>query len=359
MMSVGAVAGGAHPPGSWAQMKPLSRGRPPEEFTLRVPCPLSQQFALSHAADTHNFEIEGVRCVMELVNGTLVISASGFSTIASAAEFFRSLQHKFAQVAVAERIAASFPAQYATPIVAPYSFMPGDMRCAAHGWPALSISPLLVPPHDASIYPEHEYVAIGEVPAAFTPIFTYSLARLADKLGVQGSSPPTTDPVDERILLAASAYVHAARTTQWVWSFLLTVMTLEMLAHERRTSGETRSAIERLIGYAKDQYGTWQDVDLQRITDCLSQGYTISKTRALQELVKGYCAPGVALFPLTEVFTDAADCERKVREIYVVRSKYLHEGRIKTSLKLKYPFEVLSNAAIRSLEHILRILLAS
>src|SRR5574337_834308 len=176
-------------------MKPLSRGCPQEEFTLRVPCPLSQQVTLSDAAAPHNFEIEGVRGAIELINSTLVISASGFSTIASAGEFFRSLQYKFTKLAVEERIAASFPAQYAEPIVAPFSFMPNDMRCAAHGWPAQSIRPLLVPSHYASIYPEHEYVAIDEV-LAFTPMFTYSVARLAEKLGVQGNSQPTTDPLD-------------------------------------------------------------------------------------------------------------------------------------------------------------------
>jgi hypothetical protein len=52
-------------------MKPLSRGCPPEEFTLRVPCSLSQQFTLSDLATPHNFEVEGVHCTMELINSTL------------------------------------------------------------------------------------------------------------------------------------------------------------------------------------------------------------------------------------------------------------------------------------------------
>jgi hypothetical protein len=236
--------------------------------------------------------------------------------------------------------------------------MPDDMRCASHGWPAQSITPLLVPSYYASIYPEHEYVAIDEV-LAFTPTFTYSVARLAEKLGVQGSPRPTTEPLDETVLLAAWAYAHAARTTQWVWSFLLTVMTLEMLADERPTNSETRSAIAQLVGHAKDQYGGCQSVDLQRIQDCLRQACTISKTRALRDLVKKYCAPGVAASPLTDVFTDEADCEKKVGEIYKVRSKYVHEGRLKPSTKLKYPFAVLHNAALTSLGHILRILLAN
>jgi len=96
-------------------------------------------------------------------------------------------------------------------------------------------------------------------------------------------------------------------------------------------------------------------VDLQRIKDCLRQACTISKTRALRNLVKKYCAPGVAPSPLTDIFTDEADYEKKVGEIYRVRSKYVHEGRLKPSTKLKYPFEVLHNAALRSLGHILQI----
>lgn len=339
-------------------MHPYSRGKPPIEFSLRVSCELGQQFSLSDTSTPHGFNLRGVHCKAVHENACLLITATGFSSLMEAKEFFCELQGYIACVSLKERIAISVPTQLAEPVEADFSFMAEDSRCSSHGWPPEPIRPWLISNLGACVYPEHEYVAIGET-LRTVPHFSYSLASFVEGLRAATEHPSTSEPIDETLLVAIAGYTQASRSTQWVWSFLLTVMTLEMLATEATSSDETRAAVKNLVKLAELAYGDMPSVDLKRIHSCLNQAKSISKTSAVSDLVKKHCAPGVAPSPLTHRYTDAADCDRKVREIYNVRSTYVHEGRVASPHKLKYKFGELHSIAMESLGHILQAMLTA
>lgn len=334
-------------------MRPYSRGNPPIEFSLRVPCELGQQFSLDDTSAPYDFQLRGVHCKVTHENGCLLITVTGFPSLKEAKEFFYKLQSDIASVSLKKRIAISIPAQLNGPVEAGSSFIAGDSRCASHGWPPEVIRPLLISNLGACVYPEHEYVAIGET-FRVVPTFSHSLASFVEELRTVGEHPLASEPLDEVLLLAVAGYAQATRSTQWVWNFLLTVMTLEMLATETPSSDETRAAVKTLYKIAKYVFGDIPSVDLERIHTCLDQANSISKTSAVRTLVRKHCAPGVAPSPLTHLYTDAADCDDKVRAIYNVRSKYVHKGRVASSHEQTYRFDELYNIAMESLGHILQ-----
>lgn len=210
-------------------MRPYSRGTPPINFSLRVSCQLGQQFSLGENFTPQDFQIDNIKCKATVENGCLLIIASDFPTHNSAEIFFHKLQHKIAFVALQERIDISIPQHLTTPTKAHWNFIPNDSTCINHGWPSDSINPLLIPNLGACIYPEHEYVAISES-ILLTPKFIHSLSSILEKLSNPAEILLSPEPIDEILLIAIANYTHASRSTQWVWSFLLTVMTLEMLA---------------------------------------------------------------------------------------------------------------------------------
>lgn len=339
-------------------MRPHSRGTPPIEFSLRVPCELGQQLSLGDTSIPHDFQLCGIRCKATQENGCLLIIATGFPSLQAAKQFFYELQYYIAFVSLNERIAISVPTQLAEPVEADFYFIAEDTRCASHGWPPEPIRPLLISNLGACVYPEHKYVAIDEA-WRLVPSFTYSLAAFVGQICTAPRNLVSSEPVDKTLLLAIAGYAHAVRSTQWVWSFLLTVMTLEMLARETSSSNDTQVAVKSLIEYADGTFACTPSVDLERIRSCLRQANTESKTSALKALVRKYCAPGISLSPLTHLYIDAADCDQKVGAIYNVRSKYVHEGRVALINKLKYTFGELHNIAVESLGHILKTMLAN
>lgn len=339
--------------GTISDMRPYSRGTPPEQFTLRLACQIGHQFSLSDSTIPINFQVNGVACKATQENMCLLFTATGFSNIVEAKVFFTRLQGTIAALSLRERIAISIPSQLVEPVQADFSFMAEDIRCTSHGWPQEVICPLLIPNIGACIYPEHKYVAITETIIAI-PRFTYSLSSLVDQLALDMEDQQTNNPVDEILLVAIAGYAQAARSTQWVWSFLLIVMTLEMLATESSSSDETKATIKNLIKYAEITYSNIGSINLERIKDCIRQANKISKTSAVKALVKKYCAPGLSSSPLPDKFADADDCDHKIAAIYNVRSKYVHEGRIASRNKPKYEFGELHAIAIESLKHILQ-----
>lgn len=339
-------------------MRPYSRGKPPIEFSLRISCPLGQQFSLGDTSVPHSFSLRGIECEAAQENGCLLIKATGFPSLMEAKAFFCELQGYIAYVSLKERIAISVPTQLAEPVKVDFSFMAEDSCCSSHGWPPEPIRPWSISNLGACVYPEHEYVAIRET-LHTVPHFSYSLASFAEGLRAATENPSSSEPIDEALLLAISGYTQASRSTQWVWSFLLTVMTLEMLATEATSNDETKAAVKTLVKTACLAYRDSPSVDLERIRICLNQANSISKTSAVRSLVRKHCAPGLSLSPLTHLYTDAADCDRKVSAIYEVRSKYVHEGRVTSSHKLKYNFGELRIIALESLGHILQTMLST
>ena len=89
-----------------------------------------------------------------------------------------------------------------------------------------------------------------------------------------------------------------------------------MLSNETPSSQETRAAVTALLKSADFAYGKMSSVDMERIRSCLGQANTVSKTSAVKQLVKTYCAPGVSDRPLNNLFKDAAECDRKMAAIY-------------------------------------------
>ncbi|WP_157128668.1 hypothetical protein [Cupriavidus sp. USMAA2-4] len=120
----------------------------------------------------------------------------------------------------------------------------------------------------------------------FIPNFTYPFTSFLDKISATGQENRSA-PNDEVLLLAISCYTHAVRSTQWVWGFLLAVMTLEMLATQTPTSDSTRAAAQRLAEFAKLEYENVASVNLARIKACVNEAKRISKKTALKELVRG------------------------------------------------------------------------
>ena len=333
-------------------MRPLSRGTPPVEFSIRISCAPGQQFSFGETLALQNVVVRGIQCSTTMENGSLLISASGLPSLNEAKNFFRILQDRIISISLKDRIAISIPENLVEPAQAQFSFMAKDIRCANRGWPAESILPLVVPNLGACVYPEHEYVAIEEI-LTMTPNFSYPLAAFAQGLQTEPEHHLSLAPLDETLLLAVAGYTQAVRSTQWVWSFLLTVMTLEMLTSEVPSGSETRKAVSTLINDAELAYRDNAAVNLQRIKDCLSQAKHNSKKSAVRALVRKHCAPGVATFPLTTLYEDADDCDRKVGAVYDLRSTYVHEGRVNASSKVKFGFHELHRVATESLRHIL------
>jgi hypothetical protein len=336
-------------------MQPFSRGTLPVEYSIRVYCEPSLQFSFQDDGQ-HEFELEGVRCVAALDNGSLLVTATGFVSAQAATEFFFKLQRAIAALSVRERIAISIPSMINGPGACFWSFMPDDHRCNSHGWPLIPIQPQAISNMGAWWYPEHEYVAIGEC-MRLVPQTQYAIAQFAQ--GMQGarSGLVNAQRLSEELLLAVSAYGQVKRSTQSVWSFLLTVMVLEMLSTETKTSAATREAIDRIVQEAKAKFENEDDVNLERIRACLDGARKESITTALRSLVRNYCCPGIASNPAQGLFVDAADCDRKVTAIYQVRSKYLHEGRVQLKKQPTYGFAELHSTAMHALGHILTCML--
>jgi hypothetical protein len=342
-------------------MKPLSRGTEPKEYTLRIPCKTSPQFSFSDTG-TRKCRIENIDCDLEFTPYRVLIYARGFSSEAAAQQFFFRLQSWFVEVSVRDRVALSFPSELAVAQRAALSFMPVDSRLRPHGWPEQSITPLLVPSQIASVYPEHEFVAIDEI-VSFVPTFTQEVDKFQTGLIGVSTSRPNPRPVDQRLLVACQSYAHAAQSTQYVWSFLLTVITLELLANwlssEPSKEPATEEALTKAVNislHVADQLLASRPDELDRLKTCICLVREKSSNRLVRILVRKYCAPGEAPNPLNR-FADAADCDTVVKAIYSLRSKYSHGAFGGSKAKSNLNPSQLHEAALDCLRHILLQLL--
>ena len=294
-------------------MNPVSRGDGPAEYTLRFACELGFQFQFEAHSAGLSFVLDDVTCLAQTVDDRLVISAAGFANAPEAARFFYRLQHRVADAAVRDRIAISIPSDVEEASPAPFQLPEGESSAKKPHWPKTSIQPMLIYSTGAWIYPEHEFVLLSPI-YSVKPTFQGSLRGFVSSL--QGVATPAAAKADPLLLLAAASYTQAIRSTQWVWSFLLTVMTLEMLC-------------------AKGP-----------------------RKKAVVSLVQKYCAPTVAANPRPDLFTDPADCAAKVAAVYDLRSQYTHEGHVPSGKQGMPSFQHARDTALQSLAHIIHERLA-
>jgi len=290
-------------------MKPISRGCGPTEYTLRAACEQGFQFSFDEQSSASSFTIDGVACLAEMNEGRLVLSATGFASVPAASVFFHRLKLRLATASIQNRAAISIPSQVEEAGDAPFVLPEGDSSLKRLDWPKTTIQPKLISSIGAWIYPEHGFVLLSPI-FSIKSLFQGSLQTFIS--AVEGlPQTPVGPQVDALLLVATEAYAQAARSTQWVWSFLLTVMTLEMLT--------TRGA----------------------------------RKQALISLVQKYCAPTIAANPLASMFSDPADCRAKIAAIYDLRSQYTHEGFVPPGKADLPSFQAARETALKVLAHIL------
>jgi hypothetical protein len=295
-------------------MKPISRGKGPTEYTLRIACELSFQFNF----DTHSvslpFVVDGITCHAQTTDNQLVISATEFANPQDATIFFYRRQLRIADASVHDRVAISIPSEVREASSANFQLPEGESSMKHTQWPKTSIQPILIYSTGAWIYPEHEYVLLYPV-FSINPTFQVHLQSFLSTLEDAVAMPMATR-ADPQVLLAASFYTQAIRSTQWVWSFLLAVMTLEMLS---------------------------------------ARG---PRKKSVISLVQKYCAPTIAVNSRQDLFTDPKDCEVKVAAVYKLRSQYTHEGHVPSDTLGLPTFEEARNVALQTLAHIIHERLA-
>lgn len=305
-------------------MKPYSRGKLPFDYTLRVACQFSGQFSIEGGPE--KIELAGVNCEVNCLNSCLVFIARDFCSEDAAKNYFELLKRYLIELALNHKIAIMIPAAVNDLVKAPYSFMDCDYRCRELGWPEISITPFLISNLGASIYPEHDYVAIDECILLLSPQIKQTLGWLVSALSLIQGGIDSSKKIDNKLISAVENYVCAVRSTAWVSSFLMTVTTFEMLAEEGVADEESLLAVEEIKKYIKINYKKLDKSNLNTILNCLNQARKVSKTVAIKNLVKKYCAPGVAKNPLSSIYESAEDCDRKIASIYNIRSIYVHDG---------------------------------
>ncbi|RMA60037.1 hypothetical protein C8C96_1051 [Acidovorax sp. 100] len=332
-------------------MNPISRGTPPVEFTLRVPCRLALQFGYDEPPHSREFFFLDKACTASFADGEVVIEARGIPDSDSAREFFAQLQTALAYRSLLDRHALSFPLELNEPAEAPFFLIEGDKRCVQHGWPMQAIKPKVVPNTGASIYPEHDYVVLDGT-SVIVPKFLGSAHEFVSGLQQDGVTPFALT-ADQDLMLAIAMYVEATRSTSWVSSFLRVVSVLEMLATQTASSARTCEAVDKLISYAEAEYQADSAVDLERIRSVLQSAKRTSVTNAVRRLVLDFCGPNSALAPKPGIFSSEEECNRKVTAIYAVRSAYTHEGLVTAKRAGRHSFGELSNLAFSAVRHIL------
>lgn len=298
-------------------MKGISRGTAPHEFTLRVPCLTPAEFSLEPLGAPTTIMLLGMACEMVPVHGGLILTMRGFPTTPDAEEHFSKLQRVLISASFARSASISFSTRACHAQAALVRLFPGSIPAIEAGWPDnLEIAPLIIPTWETSIYPEDDYVMLDGVMRMHLNVSS-SLESFTAEL--RAVPVPSAVPVPEEILLAAFAYTHAIRTTHSVWGFLQLCMALEMLAQFTGMNG--------------------------------------GPTARFRNVIKTYCAPGIATTPLTSIYSSAQDCSDKADAIYDVRCKYMHDGRVTGAVVGGYTFSDIVRMACASLRHIVEQLL--
>jgi hypothetical protein len=293
----------------------------------------------------------------ECNNREILLIVSGFDSNADAASYFVQLQDHLIKWSFHNSLPLTIPEDIELPQRAKWNFIEKDFRCIAKGWPPRAIQPLVISNYGASVYPEHEFVAIAEIfkmrPQRIVP--SKPFGKTLDAIIF---SP--ADLSSNHLLAAVANYTHAANSFQHVWSFLLSVTTLEMLALVSKSNAETRIAVTQLVKHARETLSTNREVDIERIVACLNQANTESITSSVKTLVRTNCLSPDTPTELASELYSAEECDRKVSAIYAIRSKYAHEGRIKAKqIKPSGSFWELKATTMLILKHILSRMLAS
>lgn len=298
-------------------MEAISLGSGPESYSLRIYCEVGPQFQFDGAPQNLALPHSDVTCTARFVDGRLLLSAKGFATRATAVSFFHQLQAHLVNISVRQRIALTIPDVLREAYLAPFQLSEGAAFAKASSWPTSSIQPKLINSTGAWVYAEQDFVLLTPI-YSVRPTFSLSLNDVVGALEESWAS--TSFPISPQplLMLAAANYAHASRSTQWVWSFMLAVMTLDMLAAGAR-------------GRKKD---------------------------AVVMLVQRYCAPGVSAKPRPDLFADANDCKSKVTGIYDLRSQYVHEGHVPADSQELPSFAGAHRTALQSLAHIIHERLA-
>ena len=333
------------------QMQPHSRGCGPTEFTLRVVCEIGDPCTLEIGQIPSEVQIERRLCRIECNNREILLTASGFGSNGDAASYFCRLQNHLIKWSFCNSLPLSIPEIIDPPQQAEWSFMEGDFRCMEKGWPRRIIQPLLISNYGASVYPEHEFVAITNN-IKLRPQRVISSNSLGKTLGVDTS--PAMETGCNHLLAAVSNYTHLANSFQHVWSFLLAVTTLEMLATVTKSNVQTGLAIKQLKEHARTNFSINADVDIERIVACLNDANKESITNSVKTLVRTYCLSPDAPPEFASVLGSPEECNRKVSAIYSIRSKYSHEGRVKAkNIPRAQSFWELKAITISILKHII------
>lgn len=337
---------------------PLSRARPPKEFTLRVTCPPGDQLSLGGPQEGGSFDLGGRQVICSIdKNGSLVLVVRGLPTKEEGRIVFHLLRCAIAYAAVNKRLAIAMPDDVSESEPWGPAFFPNDEKVIAHGWPGGELPiPLAVYNTGAWLYPEHEYVVLLSA-ISIKPTFLTSLSSITDELSEAAQLPTTRSPLPPEVALAATYFAHAVRSTMAVWSLSLMVTCLEILASRTRVNAETLCEIDRMNAELRTRSLKQEGaVDFEHLENCLRNAKRESISSSVRNLVVSYCAPGVAKKPLTSVFSDEEDCRKKISALYALRSKYSHEGRVSSMNGLKgYSWGELQNVAHQSLKHILNM----
>lgn len=336
-------------------MTPFSRGTKPIEYSIRVTCELGENIILSSDSESFSLQINNKICNILNDNENVIIEASGFNDENEGRSFFSYLQNYLANWSLINDISISIPSTIEHPSKADHS-IPGSLFSKYQDISDKEINPLFISNIGAWVYPEHEFVFINKL-VKIKKKKTHTLNSLfAPEKSNNVYSPNQT--IDERLLFAVIGYTHAKNSNMYVWSFLLSVTSLEMLANYSQTSEETIAAVQELIKYSNENYSKNENIDINRINSCIKQADKISITSAVKNLVKKYCAPTIANEPLGHLYSTPKECEQLISVIYNLRSKYIHEGMIKKSSKIKHSFHQLHDTLLQTLRHILKCMIS-
>ncbi|WP_427308933.1 hypothetical protein [Cupriavidus sp. H39] len=231
----------------------------------------------------------------------------------AAVSFFQQFQAHLVSISVRQRIAIVVPDGLREAVDAQFLLPDGESILRASSWPKTSILPKMVDSTGAWLYPEHDCVLLAPV-FSVKPTYQLAVKDIVGALEESVASTSFTSAPQSLLLFAAANYTHAAQSTQWVWSFLLALMTLDMLAAGARGK----------------------------------------KKEAVVLLVQKYCAPGVSINPRLDLFTDPHDCKSKVAGMYDLRSQYIHEGHVPANKQGLPSFFDAHKTALQSLAHIIQ-----
>lgn len=330
-------------------MEPLSAGTGGEAYVLRVPCVLQERFGIDSEGPL-NFTLDGVSCISDASGDTLVVSASGFATAAEARSFFPTVQRALVHLLLADQASLLIPEKVIDALAQPAGtrrgFLPGDTRCAAKGWPAEHIFPLLVNDvqGDAWVYPDHLYVAVMKSEWAMSTFFTEH-ARL--NFALQSAGGGRADKALPAVLVhSAEFYAHASRSFNQVQGLLAAVTALEGLGDPPAVTAATSQAVERLCEEAQKIADLDNEVDGDTILGKLRDVTRGGQRAKFRDLLERY--PDADLSA-----SGPAQYRRLVNATYDVRSHYVHSSLQPSPFK-GFAFEQIRALAVNGLKRVVQ-----